>query len=215
LLKYIDYLLKKKIRLNILIYLLNKILYNIKYRIVGMDFSIEKRKHEDMYEQWDSGSEIDIILSVIDVKSTDSIIDIGSGKGGAVIALSKYPFNKVDGIELYSDLYEISKRNILKTKHRNIRIYCDDAQTFKGYSQYNVFYMYNPFSGNIMKNVLKQISHSLKETPRDILLIYFNPIFHSIVTESGIFIKCIDPNIFSISVKVYSTDKNFSLKQVS
>lgn len=62
-----------------------------------------------------------------------------------------------------------------------------------------------------MSGVLEQISKSLLISPRRIVLIYNNPIYHDIVVKSEIFIKYIEPNIGGIDVKVYTNDRSFKL----
>lgn len=203
----------KKIRLNLLLFYIHLIKYNIKYRSMGLDLGFKKKTEPDMFGQQDSGGpELDSIISHININTSDSILDIGSGKGGALISLAKYPFKNIVGVELYENVCEISRKNILKTQHRNIVVYCADARFFVGYDDYNIFYVYNPFSGVIMESVLRQISKSLKHKPRDIVFIYFNPLYHDVVDKSGVFVKYIDPNIFSLNVRIYTNNKNFKLK---
>jgi SAM-dependent methyltransferase len=211
--RYFKYLKDRKIRLFSLLYIIYYIKYNIKYRAMGINLKTQEKNISGMFAQQDSGGpELDMIFSTINILPTDNVIDIGCGKGGALISLSKYPFKRVDGIEIFKDVCEIAEKNISKTTNKKINIYCEDARNFDKYSVYNVFYVYNPFSGVIMKIVLEKIFKSIAKNPRNIIFIYLNPVYHDVVVQSGIFIKCIDPNIFSLNVKIYSNNREFKLK---
>jgi SAM-dependent methyltransferase len=209
--KYFEYFKQKKVRLFHITHLMNIMKYRIKCRAMGMNLSKRLKIEPDKFGQGDSGAELYVFLKMLNVKNTDSVLDIGSGKGGAVISLSKYPFKKIDGVEIYESVCKIAERNILRTKYKNIKIYCEDARDFGGYGNYNMFYMCNPFSDSIMVDVLKRINESVVENPRDIVLIYINPLYHDVVLKSGMFVKYIDPNIFGLDVRIYSNNKNFRL----
>jgi len=190
---------------------------NIRFQLrmfsLGIDLEYRKSNAENMTCHQSSGGPIlNKIISKIEIQQTDSIIDIGSGKGGAIITFLQYPFEKIDGIEIDKELCEISIRNISKIPHKNIKIYHCDARIFNKYNNYNFFYIFNSFPKEVMFDVLERISESLTTNPRKIVLIYNNPLFHDMVIKNKMFIKYIDPNIPSIAVKIYTNDKNFMLK---
>src|SRR5271157_615292 len=91
----------KKIRINLVIFIIKNIKYNIKNSALGLDFSLLESREPNIFATQDSGTIIDTILSFIDINPTDTILDVGSGKGGTVISFSKYPFKRVGGIEIY------------------------------------------------------------------------------------------------------------------
>ena len=56
------------------------------------------------------------VLNQISISNRDAIIDIGSGKGSAMRIMLEFPFHKVDGVELSSQVAEIAQKNFNKLK---------------------------------------------------------------------------------------------------
>ena len=55
------------------------------------------------------------ILSSMSIGKNDSIIDYGCGKGKTIYTLSKFPFTRVDGVEISDVLCNIAKKNMQKS----------------------------------------------------------------------------------------------------
>lgn len=109
------------------------------------------------------------------------LVDFGCGKGRVLLIASEYGFNELRGIEFSHELCEIAKINIDIFRSRNktdavFRIIESDVTKYSVQSDENVFFMFNPFSETVMEQALNNISTSLKEWPRKILIIYVNPI---------------------------------------
>lgn len=51
-------------------------------------------------------------LKRMDISESDSIIDMGCGKGLAMYYMSKFPFGKIAGIELSESLLKMAKKNL-------------------------------------------------------------------------------------------------------
>lgn len=124
------------------------------------------------------------ILKDLKISNHDSILDIGCGKGSAIKTMMKFSFNQISGIEISNHLHLIAKKNFKILKSKNIKIININAENFTHYSDYNYFYMYNPFPNSIMKRVIKNI---LNQTPKNktINILYNNPVCISIIKENG------------------------------
>ena len=144
------------------------------------------------------------VLDSLKITQQDSIIDFGSGKGGALITLSNYPFAKITGIELSSDLVAIAKENLRKLKIRNIDMVVGDATDLTELEGYNYFYFFNPFPANIMRAVVENIETSLIKKPRKVVIIYFNPEYHDTVISDSSFAKVDEFNHHQLSYYIYS-----------
>src|SRR5205823_9337716 len=46
------------------------------------------------------GPSLQFVLDTLKISATDAILDLGCGKGGAMITLAKYPFRRIDGIDI-------------------------------------------------------------------------------------------------------------------
>ena len=107
------------------------------------------------------------IMSRLDINNDDSFIDIGCGKGGVLYYASKYPFRRVAGVEIEDELYEIAVRNFQKLNMPNIEVFHDNAITFDKYSEFNVFFLFNPFDPDIYQQVIDSIFNTLNKTRQD------------------------------------------------
>ena len=94
------------------------------------------------------------VLKDLDIKEHNSILDIGCAKGSAIKYFSKFPFKKIDGLELSESLSKICTNNFSILKINNVKVHNICATEFKGYNDYNFFYLYNPFPEIIMKKVI-------------------------------------------------------------
>jgi protein-L-isoaspartate O-methyltransferase len=74
------------------------------------------------------------LLKDLHVSDQDTILDIGCGKGSAMLAMLKFPFARVDGIELSKEISEIAIRNFTNLKKERWHVFNGDAITFKDYS---------------------------------------------------------------------------------
>jgi len=129
------------------------------------------------------------IIEYLKVSRYDSILDFGCGKGGAMIVFSGFPFCKVDGVELSELLSSIAIKNFNLLGLTNLRVICADAKNFTNLDQYNYFYFYNPFPAGVMSQVLVNIQRSVVNSPRQVTLIYKNPVLHEMFMSCGFLSK--------------------------
>ena len=147
------------------------------------DLGLTKEK-----SNWNSnsgGPELDVVLNTLSILSTDNALDVGCGKGGAMITMACHPFARVDGIEISLELVKIARENIRRLRIENATVYLGDAATFDRYADYNLYYMYNPFPEEVMRKVMSRIAISLNVRNRRATLIYKNPIYADLVVGSG------------------------------
>jgi len=129
------------------------------------------------------------VLKKMNISENDTIIDLGCGKGGALISMAKFPFKKLIGIEYSNSIFLIAKNNIKKTYAERIEITQGDAGDFKSYDEVNYIYMFNPFGITTMEKVLQNIGESLRKNPRELKIIYLNPLLHKEIIKTGLFNK--------------------------
>ena len=129
------------------------------------------------------------VLEKLNINDNDKILDIGCGKGNAILIMLKFPFSQVDGIEISQDLIVIAKSNFQKLKVTNIKLYNIDASEFKYFDIYNYVYFFNPFHSSIMQKVLENLIDSINRKPRKVTIIYFNPECHQEIINTKVFFK--------------------------
>jgi SAM-dependent methyltransferase len=165
--------------------------YQLKMKIRGVDLrwtSLEQNglSEERSYRYSDSGGpDLEELLDSLPISPSDSVLDLGCGKGGALITLAKYPFTKVDGVEISPELADIASANMKKLQISKSTIYCSDAADFTNLDSYSHFYMYNPFPEAVTERVLQNIRASINSRARRVILIYKNAVFHKLVLDTG------------------------------
>jgi SAM-dependent methyltransferase len=106
-----------------------------------------------------------------------TFIDLGCGKGRAVLLASQLPFKEVIGVELNPTLAQTAADNLRiwqSAGHATspARILCQDATEFTLPPTPCLIYLYNPFAPPIVHRLIQHIEHS-HPTPLDVL--YFTP----------------------------------------
>jgi predicted RNA methylase len=119
-------------------------------------------------------------LPVQSVSRDDVFIDIGSGKGRAVlVAAVDYRFGRVIGVELTQELHETAERNMAaaagKIRAGKVELVRSDVREYQIPDDVTVVYMNNPVRGPVFVSVLEALSASQRRRPRRMRLIYYNP----------------------------------------
>jgi SAM-dependent methyltransferase len=165
--------------------------YQLRMKMCGVDvrwMSLQESglSEERCHRYSDSGGpDLEDLLDTLTILTSDSALDIGCGKGGALISLAKYGFARVDGVEISAELAEVARNNMRRLRINNSAIYCSDAAEFTDLDRYNFFYAYNPFPRTVTRRVLENIQSSLRRRERRAMFVYKNPEFHSYVLEAG------------------------------
>lgn len=117
-----------------------------------------------------------------------TFIDLGSGKGRALLVASRFPFKRIIGVEFIPQLHEAAVANIRRFSApwqscSNIESIHSDATEFAYPSGPLVLYLFNPFLAPVLKKCLKHLARLLTEEPREVYLIYANPSFERLVEK--------------------------------
>ena len=109
-----------------------------------------------------------------------TFVDLGAGKGWALLLASEYRFKSITGVE-YSKVLADSASVHIRThqekigSHACIQCIWGDATDFNLPNERTILYLYNPFQGAVMDRVIANIEMSLRDHPRDLWVIYANP----------------------------------------
>lgn len=142
------------------------------------------------------------ILKKMDIPREARAIDMGCGKGGAMITLARY-FGRVDGLELCERLIPIARENLRKAGARNqTQIFSGDAAEFTNFDPYTHIYLSNPFPCAVMRRVLQHVLESVARRPRELTIIYWLPVDAALLEEMG-FQKVREFRHRALPVKVY------------
>ena len=123
-----------------------------------------------------------------------TFIDIGSGKGRALLLACEFRFHRIIGVELLPELNEIARMNIRKfAESHNMRstveAFCGDATEFAFPPEQLVVFLFNPLPESELKQVVANLEASLQRHPREAYVVYANPVWEEIITRNSLFIK--------------------------
>ena len=123
-----------------------------------------------------------------------TFIDLGSGKGRALLMASDYPFRKIIGVELLPELHVIAQENVQqyssdRQQCPSFELQCCEAREFKLPVEPLVIFMFDPFPPDILREVLGGIERSVRESSRRVLIAYQNPISEDVFREFASFKK--------------------------
>jgi len=107
-------------------------------------------------------------------------VDLGSGKGRAVLLASHFDFAEIIGVEYSKALHAAALKNLENWPAQQrrcgpIRFLWQDAGAFNFPEVPLVLFLYNPFGRPVMEKVTANLAASLRRVPRRILVIYFRP----------------------------------------
>jgi len=153
------------------------------------------------------GVHLEKVLRALKITPQDAIVDFGSGKGGALITMARYPFARIMGVEISPELIEIARENLHKLGIGNVAMVACDATDFTDLDAYNHFYFFSPFPGNVMSAVIRNIGDSLARSPRKAVIIYFNPEYHEAVVTNSPFVKVMEFHHHELGYYVYANQQ--------
>jgi predicted RNA methylase len=118
-----------------------------------------------------------------------AFIDMGSGKGRALLVASEFPFAKIVGVEISRELSGIAEQNVRRCRSINQRcttfsLHCADAADYTFEPEPLVLFLSNPFGRESVRRVLANLEASLVASPREAYLIYINPRFDRLVRSA-------------------------------
>jgi len=134
------------------------------------------------------GPDLERVLRELGVSPEHSILDLGCGKGGALLTMADFPFNRIAGLDLSEDMLAIARQNLRAAGKENIELIHGNAVVYDAYDDFSHVYMYNPFPSVVMQAVVAHLEMSLKRVPRDLTIIYKNPKCHDDIVNSGVFV---------------------------
>jgi SAM-dependent methyltransferase len=132
-----------------------------------------------------------------------TFIDIGSGKGRALLMAADYPFRRVLGIELLPALHRVAQENIKKYKSDSqqcfaIECLLADAGEFAFPPEPTVLYLFNPLPESGLAKLVSNLEHSLREHPRPLFVLYHNPLLVPLLARSAAFNRIAGTHQYSI-----------------
>ena len=134
----------------------------------------------------------------------DAVFDFGCGKGGALLLFERGGIKKLGGVEYDSELYSIACKNFDQVGLEKKFLYHEDAASLTTeLDEFNYFFIYNSFQGELFRKMMHNLEESYKRKKRKITFIYSGPYCHHEVVKN---------NIFKFSKQIYT---DYAVKRVN
>ena len=116
-----------------------------------------------------------------------TFVDIGSGKGRALLMAAEHPFRRVIGVELLPQLHAIAEKNIAaftgNLQCTDVRSFCTDAADFEFPEEPLVWFLFNPLPEPALQQVAASVGRSLDRRPRTVYVVYHNPVLEHVFSN--------------------------------
>lgn len=114
-----------------------------------------------------------------------TFVDIGAGKGRAMLVASELPFKQVIGVELNPGMAEVAQRNIIHwvgsreadptaRRHAPVKLVEQDALEFNFPKTPCVAFLFHPFEAPLMKKLLGRMEKQFAGRAGDLDVLYVN-----------------------------------------
>ena len=120
-----------------------------------------------------------------------TFIDVGCGKGRALLLASEFPFRRLVGLELSEEVATVARENMESYRGRgrpgSAEILVADAMRYTFPPEPSVVYLFNPIQGQGLARVAANLERSLPTAPRPLLVCYEWPEFREAFDRSPAF----------------------------
>ena len=118
-----------------------------------------------------------------------AFVDLGCGKGRALIVASEFSFARLIGIEISPDLAGLARRNAALIARRDprrapIEIQVGEATAIRAPADRVVYFLYNSFGRALMERLVEGLERQLTNGLQHAFLIYYNPVHGGVFDRS-------------------------------
>ncbi len=116
-----------------------------------------------------------------EARDTFTFMDLGCGKGRALLVAAEFPFAEILGVEISPELCAIARTNVAKDPR--IRVEQHDATTVTFPEGPLVLYMYHPFLKPALRKFLANLERQRRHAPHPTFLLYANCRYEKVMAE--------------------------------
>jgi len=174
----------------------------------SLEFESENKAHAVLYQATKTRP-LRKLMRKLSVPKNGAFVDLGSGKGRALLVAMQLGFDKVIGVEFSPELCAVARKNIeifssRLNSHSQVEIVESDVSKYQFNPHSNVFFMYNPFDKVVVDRMIENLRNSLLQSPRQIWLIYNTPVWAELLDNAGLFFHHQDFEIGGTKFRVYN-----------
>lgn len=118
-----------------------------------------------------------------------AFLDAGCGKGRMLAMAAAHGFRNIFGFDLSAEMYEEALQHAAliskQYPHTAIHLSQSNARHYTLPASVIVIFLFNPFDNTVMKTFIEQVLNSLQEYPRQLTVLYANPVCLDLWLEAG------------------------------
>jgi len=132
-----------------------------------------------------------------------TFIDMGSGKGRVLLMAADYPFRRIVGVELFPALHRVAQQNLTAYASDSQQCFaleavCGDARKFTFPAEPILIYLFNSLPEAALIEVMTNLDDSLRQCPREVYLLYHNPLLEPVLANYPAFKKIAGTHQYSL-----------------
>lgn len=145
--------------------------------------------HEHDASGWRALRRAFALLDAGGITPADGLVDLGCGKGRALVLAARRPFGRVTGVEAAPELAAVAEQNAKvlrpRMRARTLEVVTADARDYRFPPDITVAFMFNPFGRAVMGMVLENLAASLAAHPRRFRVLYSDPLAEPELVAAG------------------------------
>lgn len=123
------------------------------------------------------------------ISAETSIIDLGCGKGRMMMVAPHFGITNIKGIDFARELCQQAIAN-MKVKEKQFpgikwKVIHQNVEEYNVRRSDSVFFMFNPFDSQVLKNFLRKLDASCEQFPRTTYFIYASPQHQQMLLDDG------------------------------
>jgi SAM-dependent methyltransferase len=143
------------------------------------------------------GSQPSVIRRAINaLRKTEEyqFVDLGCGKGRAMIVASEFPFRSISGVELSPSLAKIARQNMARVEHLfperpPVVAMEGNAVTFPFPQGKLALFFYHSFGVDLLSQLIRELECFLSAGNGPLFFIYYNPVHGNLLDASPSFVR--------------------------
>lgn len=138
------------------------------------------------------------VLAELDAGPQDVFVDLGAGKGQALLVAATRQLDRVIGVDLMPDLSDAARRNLEaarpRLRCREYEVVTADATRWHLPDDVTIVFMYCPFFGAVFDAAMGQVFASFDRRPRPLRILYAFPWEHNrLLATERVVVEAVHP----------------------
>lgn len=141
-----------------------------------------------------------------------TFVDVGCGKGRAMLLALRFPFRRVVGVELSPELARAAEENVARfhphwrRSEVAVEVRTGDAAEAGLPDGPLLLFLYHPFAAPVMTRFLAHVRDAAQAQPREVVLLYMNPELDGLLRRTA-FLERMWDACFALSAEDREADR--------